>query len=59
MVEYFNHPNNSDKWIVDLCKGKKGGYFAKAGALDSIDGSCTYTLENYDTGLKKLNPPIA
>ena len=47
MVKYFNTPTNNDKWIIDLYKGKKGGFFFEAGALDGISGSCTYTLEKY------------
>ncbi len=47
MIEYFNHPTHNDKWIVDLYKGKRGGYFVEAGALNGIAGSCTYTLEKF------------
>jgi hypothetical protein len=47
MIEYFNHPTHNDKWIVDLYKGKKGGYFVEAGAMGGIAGSCTYTLEKF------------
>ena len=47
MIEYYNHLTNNDKWIVDIYKGKRNGYFVEAGALDGISGSCTYTLEKY------------
>jgi hypothetical protein len=47
MIEYYNRSTNNDRWIVDLYKGKKNGYFVEAGALDGISGSCTYTLEKY------------
>ena len=46
-VKYYNEPTNNDMWIVDLYKGKKGGYFFEAGAQNGISGSCTYTLEKY------------
>jgi FkbM family methyltransferase len=45
MIEFYNQPTNNDKWIVDLYKEKRGGYFFEAGALDGVGGSCTYTLE--------------
>jgi len=47
MIEYYNHPTNNDKWIVDLYKGKEGGFFVEAGAFDGILGSCTFTLEKF------------
>jgi hypothetical protein len=47
MMEYYNEPTNNDRWIIDIYKGKKGGYFVEAGALDGISGSCTYALERY------------
>jgi hypothetical protein len=47
MIEYFNLQTHNDRWVVDLFKSKRGGYFVEAGALDGIHGSCTYTLEKY------------
>jgi len=47
MIEYYNHPTNNDKWIIDLYQGKVDGFFIEAGAIDGIHGSCTFTLEKF------------
>lgn len=28
MIEYYNHPTYNDKWIIDLYKGKRKGYWS-------------------------------
>jgi hypothetical protein len=45
MIEYHNQLTNNDRWVADLFRQKRGGYYVEAGALNGIDGSCTCTLE--------------
>lgn len=47
LIRYYNNTTNNDKWIVDLFKGKKKGFFIEAGAFNGITNSCSYTLEKY------------
>jgi FkbM family methyltransferase len=52
-IQYYNQPSNNDQWAVNIYHRKKNGYFVEAGALDGINGSCTYTLEK-DFGWKGI-----
>lgn len=46
-LKYYNDETNNDRWVVDILKGKKNGFFIEAGAADGKKNSCTYTLERY------------
>jgi hypothetical protein len=59
MIRFFNRDTNNDRWIVDLYKQKRGGFFVEAGALDGIHDSSTYTLEiNFDWSGILVEPGI-
>ena len=44
----------SDKFVLDILKGKKNGYYVELGGADPIDGSNTYKLEK-DFGWKGVS----
>lgn len=53
MKSYSDKSNGSDLFVLELLKGKKGGYFIEAGAIDGIQNSNTYLLE-HDYGWRGL-----